>query len=190
MSQTTPPTSSSASTTSPASSTVATGTATRPGVSGWWRAATITLLVLLSISVASAWSLYEQFKAQMQHMQTELTRVAHLKYLSVLQDERHQPAMLITFDAQETTIVLQRLNKVVEGPEDSMQLWSLNGKDRPRSLGVLDPKVPMQRLNATEQDLQGVQTLAISVENRGGVDPTRGPRLPYLFEGAVVQKAR
>lgn len=161
----------------------------RPGVSSWWRSGAIALLVLLSISVASVWSLYEQFKAQMQHMQTQLTRVPHLKYLSVLNDEKHAPAMLITLDTQDTTIQLQRLNKVVEGPEDSMQLWSLNGKDRPRSLGVLDPKVPMQRLNATEQDLQGVQTLAISVENRGGVSPTKGPRLPYLFEGAVIQKA-
>lgn len=162
----------------------------RPGVSGWWRAGTYFLAVLLCISVASVWSMYEQFKAQMQHMQTELTRVPHLKYLSVLHDEKNAPAMLITLDTQDTTIQLQRLNKVVEGPEDSMQLWSLNGKDRPRSLGVLDPKVPMQRLNTTEQDLEGVQTLAISVENRGGVSPSKGPRLPYLFEGAVIQKAR
>jgi anti-sigma-K factor RskA len=48
----------------------------------------------------------------------------------------------------------------------------------------------MQRLNATDKDLAGIDTLAISVENRGGVSPSQGPRLPYLFKGAVIQKAR
>jgi hypothetical protein len=28
------------------------------------------------------------------------------------------------------------------------------------------------------------------VENKGGVSPSQGPRLPYLFQGAIVQKAR
>jgi len=28
------------------------------------------------------------------------------------------------------------------------------------------------------------------VENKGGVSPSQGPRLPYLFKGAVVQKTR
>jgi hypothetical protein len=32
--------------------------------------------------------------------------------------------------------------------------------------------------------------LAISVENRGGVSPQQGPRLPYLYQGAIVRKAR
>ena len=31
--------------------------------------------------------------------------------------------------------------------------------------------------------------LAISVEDKGGVPESRGPRLPYLFTGALVQKA-
>jgi len=162
----------------------------RHGVSAWWRAGCITLAIVLGLAIASAMSMYEQFKAQMQHMQTQLQTVAQIKSIAVLTDDQHAAAMLITQDPQETTLQVQRLNAVAEGQEDSMQLWALSGTNRPISLGVLSPKIRMQRLNATDKDLAGIDTLAISVENRGGVSPSQGPRLPYLFKGTVVQKAR
>ena len=160
------------------------------GVSGWWRALSIALLIVLGLGIASAMSMYEQFKAQLQHMQAQLKTVPQIKTISVLVDDKHAPAMLITHDPQETTLQIQRLNAVVEGQEDGMQLWALSGDKRPVSLGVLTPKLKMQRLNATDKDLAPMDTLAISVENRGGVSPSQGPRLPYLFQGAVIQKAR
>jgi anti-sigma-K factor RskA len=160
------------------------------GVSAWWRAISIALLILLGLGIASAMSMYEQFKAQMEHMQTQLRSVPQIKALAVLTDDKHAPAMLITQDPQETTLQLQRLSDVAEGQEDSMQLWALSGTQRPVSLGVLSAKVKMQRLNATDQDLAAIDTLAISVENKGGVSPSQGPRLPYLFQGAIVHKAR
>ena len=163
---------------------------TRQGVSAWWRAACIALAIVLGLAIASAMSMYEQFKAQMQHMQTQLQTVPQIKTIVVLNDDQHAPAMLITQDPQETTLQIQRLNAVAEGQEDSMQVWALSGTSRPISLGVLSPKIKMQRLNATDKDLAGIDTLAISVENRGGVSPSQGPRLPYLFKGAVIQKAR
>ncbi len=162
----------------------------RHGVSAWWRALAITLAIVLGLAIASAVSMYEQFKAQMEHMQTQLHTVPQIKTIAVLTDDKHAPAMLITQDPQETTLQLQRLNNVAEGQEDSMQLWALSGTKRPISLGVLSTKIKMQRLNATDADLASIDTLAISVENRGGVSPSQGPRLPYLFQGAVVQKAR
>jgi anti-sigma-K factor RskA len=55
---------------------------------------------------------------------------------------------------------------------------------------VLTAKLKTQRLNASDKDLANIDTLAISVENKGGVDPAAGPRLPYLFQGSVIQKAR
>jgi len=160
------------------------------GVSAWWRAFTIALLIVLGLAIASAMSMYEQFKAQLQHMQKQLQTVPQIKTISVLVDDKHAPAILITQDPQETTLQLQRLNAVFEGQEDSMQLWALSGDKRPVSLGVLTPKLIMQRLNATDKDLAPMDTLAISVENRGGVSPSQGPRLPYLFQGKVIQKAR
>jgi anti-sigma-K factor RskA len=45
------------------------------------------------------------------------------------------------------------------------------------------------RLPANDKTLSDVPALAISVENKGGAAEGAGPRLPYLFKGAVVQKA-
>lgn len=167
-----------------------TSSPTSRGVSGWWRALSIALLIVLGLGLASAISMYEQFKAQLEHMQTQLQTVPQIKTISVLADKEHAPAILVTQDPQDTTLQLQRLNSVVEGPEDSMQLWALSGDNRPVSLGVLSPKLTMQRLNATDKDLDTMDRLAISVENRGGVSPQQGPRLPYLYQGAIVRKAR
>jgi anti-sigma-K factor RskA len=85
---------------------------------------------------------------------------------------------------------LQRLNAVLEGQDDTMQVWLLSEGARPLSLGTLTAKLKTQRLNASDTDLARATQLAVSVENKGGVDPMQGPRLPYLFQGAVVQKAR
>jgi anti-sigma-K factor RskA len=160
------------------------------GVSSWWRALSITLLIVLGLAVASVMSMYAQFQAQLEHMQTQLQTVPQVKTISVLTDKEQVPAILITQDPQETTLQLQRLNDVVEGQEDSMQLWALSGDNRPVSLGVLSTRIKMQRLNATDKDLESMDHLAISVENRGGVSPQQGPRLPYLYQGAIVRKAR
>ena len=173
-----------------ATTILATGSATRAGVSGWWRALAILLAIILSLVVASAMSMYEQFKAQMDHLQKQIHTVAQIKYIAVLNDSNQEPAMLLTMDPQEHTLQLQRLNAVAEGQEDSMQLWALQPNNRPRSLGVLSSKIKTQRINASDPDLAQATHLAISVENKGGVDPTKGPRLPYLFQGPVIQKAR
>ena len=172
----------------PPSTAATTGEST--GVSAWWRVLSIALAIVLGLAVASAMSMYEQFKAQMQHMQTQLQTVPQIKTLAVLLDAQGAPAMLLTQDPQETTLQVQRLNAVVEGQEDSMQLWALSGDKRPMSLGLLTSKLKMQRLNATDKELTGVDRFAISVENKGGVSPSQGPRLPYLFQGAAVQKSR
>jgi anti-sigma-K factor RskA len=150
----------------------------------------MALAIVLGLGLASGMSMYEQFKAQMQHMQTQLVTVPQIKTIAVLLDDKQAPAMLITQDPQDTTLQVQRLNNVAEGQEDSMQLWALSGTARPVSLGVLTSKLKMQRLNATDKELTGMDRFAISVESKGGVEPTKGPRLPYLFTGALVQKAR
>ena len=59
----------------------------------------------------------------------------------------------------------------------------------PRSLGVLDSSGKTHQLRVDEASLAPVTQLAISVEDKGGVPEARGPRLPYLFTGALVQKA-
>ena len=133
--------------------------------------------------------MFEQFKAQVQHLQGQLKDTAQIKYIAILVDADQAPAVLVTMALQDNALQLQRLNSVTEGREDTMQLWALSDGDPARSLGVLESKGKTLRLTATERDLASATRLAISVENNGGVTQAKGPRLPYLFTGAVVQKA-
>lgn len=164
-------------------------TAPKPSHAGWWRAATIACLLVIALGLAAGASMYEQFKAQVSHLQTQVKGTARIKYLAVLLDQKQAPALLATFDPQDGALQLQRLNTVKEGREDSMQLWALAPGVPPRSLGVLDSSGKTHQLRVDEAALAPVTQLAISVEDKGGVAEARGPRLPYLFTGALVQKA-
>lgn len=164
-------------------------------VSTWWRTAAYALLIVLATAIATTLSMFEQFKAQISHLQTQLETTPHIRFVAVMLDDKAAPAMLVTFDPQDGALQLQRLNAVKEGREDSMQLWAVKLGQPPRSLGVITSKAGTLRLPAHADALSGAIALAISVEDRGGVDTAlkadtaRGPRLPYLFQGALVQKA-
>ncbi|MFZ4624702.1 MAG: anti-sigma factor domain-containing protein [Rhodoferax sp.] len=153
-----------------------------------WRIATIVCLILLAIAAATGMSMMEQFKAQLIHLQTKLKSVPQVKYVAVLLDDQHLPAQLITFDPQDGYLLIQRLNDVKEGQEDSMQLWALDAQQRPLSLGVLTTKIKTAQIPVTDKILSQAQALAISVESKGGVEAGRPPRLPYLFAGALIRK--
>lgn len=159
------------------------------GVSPWWRAGAILGSLLLAIGIATGFSMFAQFKAQVQHLQVQLKDTVQLKYVAVLNDAQQAPAMLLTMNLQDNALQLQRLTGVVEGREESMQLWALSEGDPARSLGVLESKGKTLRLPATERDLASATSVAISVEDKGGVPESQGPRLPYLFKGSVIQKA-
>jgi anti-sigma-K factor RskA len=160
-----------------------------PGHARWWRAATIACVLMLALGLTAGLSMFEQFKAQVAHLQAQLKTTAQIRYIAVLLDGQHAPALLVTFDPQDQALQLQRLNAVKEGREDSLQLWALPASGQPVSLGVLASASKTLRLPAGDQALVNVPQLAISVENRGGAAEGRGPRLPFLFSGAVVQKA-
>jgi anti-sigma-K factor RskA len=161
--------------------------ATRP--LGYWRAATVFLALVLTLGITAGWSMFEQFTAQVRDLQQKVQKTAQLQYVAVLLDEKNEPAMLVTQVSGESALQLQRLNAVVEGGEDSMQLWALPTNGPARSLGVMTAKLKTLRLPVSEHTLAEVAKLAISVENKGGVSDSQGPRLPYLFAGTVVRKA-
>ncbi len=164
-------------------------TRTAPPRPGYWRAATIFLLLLVLLAGTAGWSMFEQFSAQVRDLQQKVQKTAQLQYVAVLLDEKNEPAMLVTQVSGEEALQLQRLNAVVEGGEDSMQLWALPAAGAPRSLGVMTARLTTLHLPATAQTLADVPRLAISVENKGGVSQSQGPRLPYLFSGNVIRKA-
>ncbi|WP_372658451.1 anti-sigma factor domain-containing protein [Hydrogenophaga sp.] len=158
-------------------------------VSTWWRALSIFLLLILLVAWAASTSMVAQLQAQIQHLQTRLVEVPQVTQVAVLLDDKQLPAMLVTYSAQNRILLVQRLNEVREGREDSMQLWSIAGDAAPRSLGVIESKYKTLQIPVAEGSLEGVTSLAISVENKGGVPERVGPRLPWLFKGWLVQKS-
>lgn len=156
---------------------------------GYWRAATIFCLLLLVLGTTAGWSMFEQFTAQVRDLQQKVQQTAQLQYVAVLLDDKGEPALLLTQVSGESALQLQRLNGVVEGGEDSMQLWALPDGQAPHSLGVLTAKLKTVRLNVDAQALAATPKLGISVENKGGVTDGQGPRLPWLFTGTVIRKA-
>jgi len=154
-----------------------------------WRILSIICLLVIAVGTASGISLYEMFNAQLTHLQAKLKTVSQVKYVAVLLDAKQQPGMLVSFDPQDGFLQLQRLTDIKEGPNDSMQLWATNNP-QPQSLGVLTPKLRTAQLPITDKVLAGITKLAISVENRGGAEPGAIPLQPYLYTGALIQKAQ
>ena len=163
--------------------------AARPRTSKLWLGVSVVLMLVLLLGAATTASMVEQLKAQIVHLQERLLVTPQVRYVSVLLDAQALPALLVTLDPQADVLQVQRLNEVKEGREDSMQLWALAGDQPPRSLGVIASKFKTLQLTAKEDQLAGVTQLAISVENKGGVPEAVGPRLPYLFQGWLIQKA-
>ncbi len=95
------------------------------GVSAWWRALSVFLALVLFIGWAFSASMYEQFKAQIQHLEAKLIEVPQVREVSVLLDDAQQPAMLMTYDPQTQKLMVQRLNEVKEGREQSLHVWAL-----------------------------------------------------------------
>jgi anti-sigma-K factor RskA len=155
----------------------------------WWRIVSILCFLVIAIGAASGVSMYEMFNAQLTHLQAKLKNSPQIKYIAVLLDAKQAPGVLVSFDPQDGFLQLQRLTDIKEGPDDSMQLWATNG-GKPQSLGVLTPKIRTAQLAMTDKTMSSVNDLAISVENRGGVEPGTQPRLPYLYIGALIKKAQ
>jgi len=154
-----------------------------------WRIATIICLMLLAIAAATGMSMMEQFKAQLTHLQGKIKTLPQIRYIAVLLDDKQSPGQLVTFDPQDGFLQVQRLTDIKEGQEDSMQLWALDSEGRPLSLGVLTPKIRTAQVRVSDKILSQATGLAVSVENKGGVEEGRPPRLPYLYTGALIRKA-
>lgn len=159
------------------------------GVSGWWRALAIFLLIVLLLAWAASASMMTQLQAQIGHLQARLIDVPQVRHVAVLLDADQKPAMLVTHNPKEGMLLVQRLNEVREGREDSMQVWAIAGDQAPRSLGVIGSKYQTLQLPVTEADLQGMTEMGISAENKGGVPAGAGPSLPWLFKGWWVAKS-
>jgi len=162
---------------------------TPTSVSPWWRALSIFLTLVALIGWAFSASMYEQFKAQIHHLEAKLVEIPQVRDVAVLLDDAQAPAMLLTYDPKNQTLQVQRLNDVKEGREQSLHVWAIAEGDGPRLLGVLTNKYKTQQLDVPTQALEGARTLAISVENKDRGPRDGKPQQPWLFQGWLVQKA-
>jgi len=128
-----------------------------------------------------------QRSAQVAELERRLLAAPEVRYVSVLNDAQGQPAVLVTFDARNDRLSLQRVGGYREAADRSLQLWAVPPGTAPRSLGVLTPERLLQ-LAADETAVREVPTLAISLEPLGGVPSERGPTGPVLFHGPLIQK--
>jgi anti-sigma-K factor RskA len=162
---------------------------TSTGVSAWWRALSIFLTLVVFIGWALGASMYEQFKAQIHHLEAKLVEIPQVRDVSVLLDEAQAPAMLLTYDPKNQKLQVQRLNEVKEGREQALHVWAIAEDDTPRLLGVLTNKYKTQQLDVPAQALEGARALGISVENKDRGPRNGKPLQPWLFKGWLVQKA-
>jgi len=154
---------------------------------GWWRGASAAGALATVLAVVTGWSLHAQRSLEVAQLQAQLSAVPQEAYVAVLQDDKSKASMLVTFDPRNRRLTLQRVGNYREASDRSLQLWAIPASGAPRSLGVLD-RDKLLKLVAGEADVQGVPTLANSLEPRGGVPGDGGPTGPVVFSGTLIQK--
>ena len=152
-----------------------------------WRTATAVGAVATVFAVVLGVNQRDQLGGQIASLRTQLQAAPQIEYVAVLADGKADPSMLVTFDAKNQKLLLQRVGGYQEASDKSLQLWALPPTGGPRSLGVLGSE-KLLRLTAGDGDVREVPALAISLEPKGGVPSAGGPTGPVLFKGALIQK--
>ena len=163
------------------------------GVAAWlrslslWRGVAAAGALASVVAVVTGLNLREQMGSEIAQLQARLLATPQIEYVAVLADDKSAASMLVTFDAKNRKLTLQRLGAFQEASDRSLQLWALPPGGGPKSLGVLGTDKLLQ-LTAAGEDVRAVPTLAISLEPKGGVPSAGGPTGPVLFKGALIQK--
>lgn len=152
-----------------------------------WRVASAAGALATVVAVTVGIGQRDRLGDEIASLQTQLQAAPQVQYVAVLSNEAATASMLVTFDAKNKSLNLQRVGAYREADDRSLQLWALPRSGAPRSLGVLGQDALM-RLNASAGDLQEIPALAISLEPKGGVPSATGPTGPVLFKGALIQK--
>ena len=156
-----------------------------------WRGATalgvVATVAALAVGVNMREQLGKQLGSQIAALRTQLQATPQIEYVAVLSDDKSAANILVTFDAKNRKLVLQRVGGYAEAGDKSLQLWALPSAGGPRSLGVLGADKVLN-FAAAAGDVREVPTLAISLEPKGGVPSAGGPTGPVLFKGALIQK--
>ena len=152
-----------------------------------WRGLSAAGALAAVLALSTALVMRSQMDGEIRQLQARLLAAPQIDYVAVLANDQASPSMLVTFDAGRQALTLQRLGGFREANDKSLQLWALPPAGSPRSLGVLGRDAVLS-LPAAERDVQGVPTLAISLEPQGGVPSAGGPTGPVLFTGSLIRK--
>ncbi|MEY4516312.1 MAG: hypothetical protein RL180_658 [Pseudomonadota bacterium] len=111
---------------------------------------------------------------------------APLRDVAVL-NRGDQPAWIVR--QQGTQLVLSNLNAAAVPTDRDLELWSIQGSNAPRSLGLVRLQQGQAILsNVATSLMNGDTTLAISLEPKHG-SPTGAPTGDVLYVGKVVHRA-
>ena len=161
----------------------------RTGVHAFWRVLAVALTLVLLLAWAFGASMFEQFRAQIHHLEKRLSDVPQVREISLLLDAQQQPALLVTYDPIGKALQVQRLNDVKEGREESLHLWALSASDQPRLLGVLTNRYKTTQLDVPPEALEGANALGLSVENKDQGPQGGQPSQPWVFKGWLVKRS-
>ena len=163
---------------------------------GWWSSlnlwrglssmgvgvAAVALMVGINLNSINA-----QLGGEVQELTAKLIATPEIQYVAVLADDKAAASMLVTFDPKSKKLTLKRVGGYQESADKSLQLWALPQTGGPKSLGVLGSDAVV-KLTAASNEVN-VPTLAITLEEKGGVPANSGPKGPLLFKGALIQTA-
>lgn len=144
-----------------------------------------------STAVAAVLALFIVFDPNgfvpMVHFPHEETLVQATQDIAVLSSSDKTPTWIVR--QQKDTLLLTSLRADSVPTAHDLELWSIQGNQAPRSLGVLHVKegqatLPQTALNLITQD----SVLAISLEPTGG-SPSGAPTGAVLYTGTIVKAA-
>jgi|ABSO01.1.fsa_nt_gi Uncharacterized protein conserved in bacteria len=154
---------------------------TRPADGWWqrlwsapvfWRGAAAAMAMVAVLAVGIGIQLARQDQA------------APAEVVAVLNDDRAQPAMLVSWDAGARSLIVRRLDHLTLSDQQVLQLWALPAGGKPQSLGVIG-RAPEARL-ALARLPAAAPALAVSIEPPGGSPNADGPSGPVVFKGPVI----
>lgn len=105
--------------------------------------------------------------------------------VAVLSTEKNSPAWIVR--KQGNALILSALNAQAVPSDRDLELWSIQGSNAPRSLGVIHVKDGQATIPQVTADLIAHDAiLAISLEPKNG-SPTGQPTGAVLYTGKIVQ---
>ena len=145
-----------------------------------WQSATFASLVVAVVMFVGFNQQQHQHSTELASLQQELQHSQTKQVLAVLSDSQANAQLLVSLDAGNNALRVERIGNFRTPSQRDLQLWALPPGQAPVSLGVLSHQ-DRGRLPLQAQLLAGTTTLAVSLEPIGGVPSESGPTGPCLL---------